>query len=31
MQPAKWLQTENERSKIKKWCKLTRGIRAKRG
>jgi hypothetical protein len=30
MQPAKGRQTENERAQIKKWCKLERGVKARR-
>ena len=30
MQPTNGRQTENGNSQIKKWCKFTRGIKAKR-
>lgn len=30
MQSTNWRQTENENVQIKKWCKFTRGIKAKR-
>jgi hypothetical protein len=30
MQPVKGCYTENERAKIKKWCKLARDVKANR-
>ena len=31
VQPSKWNQTENDRVQNKKWCKLARGVRQKKG